>query len=86
MKKKKRRIGEGAVALAACVAILLLAWGVAMAVVMGNPQLMQFLMGEMFGHGAASFPENSLYYSRASAAAQVRLPPLDNLHLLHYNL
>ena len=34
MKKKKRRIGEGAVALAACVAILLLAWGVAMAVVM----------------------------------------------------
>lgn len=34
MKKKKRRVGEGAVALAACVAILLLAWGVAMAVVM----------------------------------------------------
>lgn len=34
MKKKKRRIGEGAVALAACAAILLLAWGVAMAVVM----------------------------------------------------
>ena len=34
MKKKKRRIGEGAVALAAYVAILLLAWGVAMAVVM----------------------------------------------------
>lgn len=34
MKKKKRRIGEGAVALAACVAILLLAWGVAMAAVM----------------------------------------------------
>lgn len=34
MKKKKRRVGEGVVALAACVAILLLAWGVAMAVVM----------------------------------------------------
>lgn len=34
MKKKKRRVGEGAVALAACVAILILAWGVAMAVVM----------------------------------------------------
>ena len=65
---------------------VLVGMGVAMAVVMGNPQLMQFLMGEMFGHGAASFPENSLYYSRASAAAQVRLPPLDNLHLLHYNL
>lgn len=34
MKKKKRRVGEGVVALAVCVAILLLAWGVAMAVVM----------------------------------------------------
>ena len=34
MKKKKRRVGEGVVALAACVAILLLAWGVAMAAVM----------------------------------------------------
>ena len=34
MKKKKRRVGESVAALAACVAILLLAWGVAMAVVM----------------------------------------------------
>lgn len=32
MKKKKRRIGESVAALAACAAILLLAWGVAMAV------------------------------------------------------
>ena len=34
MKKKKRRIGESVVALAACAAILLVAWGVAMAAVM----------------------------------------------------
>lgn len=32
MKKKKRRIGESVAALAACAAILLVAWGVAMAV------------------------------------------------------
>lgn len=35
MRKRRSRAGEWAVALAACVAILLIAWGVAMAVVMG---------------------------------------------------
>lgn len=35
MRKRRSRAREWAVALAACVAILLMAWGVSMAVVMG---------------------------------------------------